>query len=566
MLGLFALAMSAATPPEIPLPPRPAGALKGDAFAASIAALDLAARENAIVAEIRRGNVPAFWRRFVPVKLERAEIYVAPDYLAIGADDDYFLAPVSPATAQRLADELGCRLPTRKMVDAIYQAATLRLAPTPIPPSAAMTTVAVFAAHNELVRQQRQLTLADHPLGELVAGHKKDVVVTPRLATAPGKVAIYGWHRADGTAIQPLFLGHAASWVDYSHGVRLVLRAMRVDDQPTTIDAVLADPQRCASLSDEGPMANPRYVNATDAAALAAAPANETNTELQFETGVRVVVNAPAPLDPHKPVRLILYTAPAGNTIEQTLGRRLAPGDDWHFDIQHIAAQTRWLRERETGVNLVVACIQCAEKSWPTWRRQHADATARIVALVEALRRQFPSPRLVLAGHSAGGSFIFGYLDGVERIPDDVERIAFLDSDYAYDSAKGHDAKLAAWVGDSTHCLCVLAYQDYLALLDGKTFVSEAGGTWGRSQAMLRDLGSRWPFTAETHDGLQHHVALAGRVQFWLKENPEKIIWHTRQVELNGFIHALLVGTPRESQGYAYLGPRVYDRFITSAP
>jgi hypothetical protein len=51
-------------------------------------------------------------------------------------------------------------------------------------------------------------------------------------------------------------------------------------------------------------------------------------------------------------------------------------------------------------------------------------------------------------------------------------------------------------------------------------------------------------------------------VKFFLKENPAKEILHTRQVELNGFIHALLTGTPRENQGYAYLGPRVYDDLI----
>jgi len=41
---------------------------------------------------------------------------------------------------------------------------------------------------------------------------------------------------------------------------------------------------------------------------------------------------------------LILYALPNGNTIEQTKGRRVAEGLDWHFGIQHIAAQTRYLR------------------------------------------------------------------------------------------------------------------------------------------------------------------------------------------------------------------------------
>ena len=555
------LALAVARGADVTLPPRPEQAPKGDAFAARLATLDLAGREAAVVAEVLRGNVPDFWRHFVAVKLdERTAISVAPDYLAVGADDDYFLAPLSPATAQAIADALGCVLPTRKMVDAIYRAAPLKLAPAPIPPSPAMTTAPVFAQHNATVRAQRAAALAAHPLGTLVAGHKKDVVLTPQLADAPGKVAIYGWHKADGTAIQPLYLGHAASWVDYSHGTRLVRRDMMVHGTPTTVDAVLADPKLCVLLSDEGPMRGYRYGSVC---AVIDDQPGEKNAELHLEPGVRVVINSPAQADPAKPTRLVLYALPAGNSIEQTIGRHLAPGDDWHFDIQHIAAQTRWLRAHAGDANLVVAYLQCAEKSFVLWRRAHADNPARTVAVVEALRQQFPAAKLTLASHSAGGTFAFAYLDGVEEIPDDIERIAFLDSDYAYDAAKGHAAKLAAWLAASdTRRLCVLAYQDYLALLDGKTFVSETGGTWGRSQAMRRDLGEKFPFMRTDAAGLQTHTALDGRVKFLLKENPDQAILHTRQVEWNGFIHALLAGTPLENKGYTYLGPRVYDDLI----
>ena len=555
LLVTFARAATA----DIDLPARPADAAGGRAFGERIAPLERDAREAAIEIEIARGNVPAFWRRFVDVTLGDATISVAPDYLCVGADDDYFLVPLTPAVAQRLADRLGCVLPTRKMVDAIYRAAPLQLAPAPIPPSAAMTSVAVFAQHNATVRAQREAALATHPPGTLVAGHKKDVVITARLAGAPGKVAIYGWHRPDGSAIQPLYLGHTADWVDYSHGVRLVRRAMTIGGKPADVATVLADPERCALLSDEGALSEARY-----GAASPRPSAAETAEDLRFEPGVRVVLNSPTRIDAAKPVRLIIYAAPAGNTIEQTLGRRVKPGDDWHFDIQHVAAQTRWLRSRVTDANLVLACVQCDERSFVLWRRKHADHPALIVAIVDALRRRFASPQIVLTGHSAGGGFTFGYLDGVERIPVDIERIAFLDSNYAYDAAKGHDAELARWLGDSAmHRLGVLAYEDHVALLDGKTFVSENGGTWGRSQAMLRDLGKVFPFArADVGGGLQRHTALDGRVEFLLKENPEKAVLHTRQVELNGFIHAMLAGTPQAGQGYVYLGERAYSGWI----
>ena len=47
-----------------------------------------------------------------------------------------------------------------------------------------------------------------------------------------------------------------------------------------------------------------------------------------------------------------------------------------------------------------------------------------------------------------------------------------------------------------------------------------------------------------------------------LKENPEKKIYHTVQVERNGFIQAILSGTPDEGKGYEYLGGRAYTNWI----
>jgi len=51
--------------------------------------------------------------------------------------------------------------------------------------------------------------LATHPLGELVGGDKKDVVISNIIYgyPAPGRVVIYGWHYLSGTPIQPLYNG-----------------------------------------------------------------------------------------------------------------------------------------------------------------------------------------------------------------------------------------------------------------------------------------------------------------------------------------------------------------------
>ncbi len=571
------------------LPERAMDAVPGRVIADRIESLALAEREQAILTEVLSGNVPGFMRRLCPVSVTNVAdgrtnigtFFVTPDYVCVGSDDDALLMPMTPMSAQRLADQLGCMLPTRRMVDAVYRAAEVKLEPAPIAPSPAMTTVPVFMAHNGIVRTQRLERMAGHPPGALVAGHKKDVVISARLDEAPGKVAIYGWHRIGGVPIQPLYLDHGVSWVDYSHGVRLVHQAMRVNGSTTTVAGVLSDPCRAGLLSDEGVVAQPRY--ATDRFEPSGpgerrSPADgvefksggafgERTAEIVIEPGVKVHLNAPAVEDcaSGRPVLLVLYALPNGNTTAQTIGRAPRSGDDWRFDIQHIGAQTRFVRARDTNHTIVTAYLEADTRSWPAWRRQHGDEG--IPGLIASVKGVFPTNRLelVLTGHSGGGSLIFGYLNAIEEIPADIVRIAFLDSNYAFDAARGHATKLARWLESSERrVLCVFAYNDAVALLDGKPFVSAEGGTWGRSQAMLTTLSAFLTFNSRTNDaGLETHWGLDGRVRFLLKENSERKILHTVQVERNGFIHALAIGTPDENRGYEYFGERAYTRWIS---
>ncbi len=64
----------------------------------------------------------------------------------------------------------------------------------------------------------------------LIAGIKKDIVITGKLLhdPKPNRVAIYGWHKLDGNPIQPLYTGHVNWYVDYSHGIRLVYRKIKI--------------------------------------------------------------------------------------------------------------------------------------------------------------------------------------------------------------------------------------------------------------------------------------------------------------------------------------------------
>ena len=91
------------------------------------------------------------------------------------------------------------------------------------------------------------------PLGELLAGHKKDIVLTNKLQGRE-RIAIYGWHRQDGQPIQGLSTVHAARYADYSHGLRLVYGQVCVNGKMKSFYEVLQDPQLAPVLSYEGPI------------------------------------------------------------------------------------------------------------------------------------------------------------------------------------------------------------------------------------------------------------------------------------------------------------------------
>ena len=92
------------------------------------------------------------------------------------------------------------------------------------------------------------------PLGALVSGHKKDVVLTNRLAQRPGQIAIYGWHRGPSAPIQPLSTVHGARYADYSHGIRLVSQTAIVNGKRQAVYDILRDSMLANALSDEGSM------------------------------------------------------------------------------------------------------------------------------------------------------------------------------------------------------------------------------------------------------------------------------------------------------------------------
>jgi hypothetical protein len=241
------------------IPSRPAGGMNGSEFARSIHELQGAQREQLIVEQLKAGNLPDFLRRLVPVhfsqtsgdgKTTTVTLFAMPDYLSIGSNKDFIRIPMGLHAATAIADQFGFILPTKKIVDAIFSQSAFTLKPAPLPAGAQMTSTAYYLTHNKMVRDQR-LALG-YPLGELISGHKKDVVMTNRLAAKQGKVAIYGWHRPSGVPIQPLSTVHGSHYADYSHGIRLISATALLDGQPCSIWTILEDPALAGVLSDEG--------------------------------------------------------------------------------------------------------------------------------------------------------------------------------------------------------------------------------------------------------------------------------------------------------------------------
>lgn len=254
---------------KLKLVSRASDALTGTQVIQNSINLNLEEREAYFFHEINKGNIPDFQRNMVKVSARVSingtyrsiSYYALPDYLAIGSNEDYFLCPMTPVLGQKIADALDCFLPTKKMVDQIWEASKVKMEPQPIPPSDKMTTVPVFKEHNTMVLTQRQTSIAKDALGSLVSGNKKDVIISNLIysAPAPRSVIIYGWHDPTGKNIQPRYSGHSEDYVDYSHGIRLIQNKVYVDDTEMLASDVLKSKELNILLSDEGIVIKPYY-------------------------------------------------------------------------------------------------------------------------------------------------------------------------------------------------------------------------------------------------------------------------------------------------------------------
>lgn len=244
MLSPSVLAQDTAQPPKIELPHLLISqGITGSDFLQQTDSMNYESRQHEAVNRILGGNTPAFLRELVSVKFMNtkkatATIWVTADYMSIGNDHDFLRMPLSMPAAQQIAKAANMYLPTAVIVDSVYAQAHAKLTPIPMTPGDQMRSNDYYRRHNAMI--QKQLEGIEN--GKLIAGHKKDVVVSNRLKERSGRVAIYGWHYAADDPIQPVSTVHSEDYEDYSHGLRLVYPMAEVNGESVNLKELINHP------------------------------------------------------------------------------------------------------------------------------------------------------------------------------------------------------------------------------------------------------------------------------------------------------------------------------------
>ena len=222
-------------------------ALTGHEFIQKVQDMGFWEMEEQTVAQILASNVPSALKKFRKITYKtggyKVEIWVLPDYLAVGNDEDYVRMPMGPLAAQRVADSLYCSLPTTFLSDRIDEVSEGRIDIFPFRPveDRNMKPLCFEDSNNAINALMRAKGLK---FGQFVSGLKKDVVLTTRLENEPEfyrHVAIYGWFHPDGHPQQPLFIRHGNFYSDYSHGIRLIYRTIKINGKEYDLRQVLED-------------------------------------------------------------------------------------------------------------------------------------------------------------------------------------------------------------------------------------------------------------------------------------------------------------------------------------
>lgn len=227
---------------NLSIPERRDDALSGSEFFRLLPNIPGDKRDELIVEQVLQGNVPRFYRDFKEISIAgkncNLTMFVAPDYLSVGSDDDFIRVVISAKAAKKIGDAINCALPTSLISDYIFHMSDLKLSPQTLPPDKTMVLTKAVIDHNQLI--ERQINKKDYTL---LDGIKKDIVLHSSLLRNKNKIAIYGWRYPNGKCIQcPVNAGsHDVSYQDYSQGTRFVAHKMLLDTNEIDIFDLLND-------------------------------------------------------------------------------------------------------------------------------------------------------------------------------------------------------------------------------------------------------------------------------------------------------------------------------------
>jgi hypothetical protein len=204
-------------------------------------------RDDAIMRAIANGEYEVEW---VDLPMGRLTIQVGRDALRVRG----LRVAVSARLWQRIADALGWILPTPRIVDAIAEAATIRIAPHTQAPGPWMGLRAAIVRHHDAVQADVDTATRRGEIG-LIDTVGKAWVLVPGIPAR--RAANYGWH-VGGKPIQPVGFAHDPDHVDYSQTLRPVQDNCTVDGQTARLREIYRRPDLCGLVGLEASLERAR--------------------------------------------------------------------------------------------------------------------------------------------------------------------------------------------------------------------------------------------------------------------------------------------------------------------
>lgn len=216
-------------------------------------------RESAIFTAIADQSIVHDWHVLPLTYRGRKLIFgVSRDALRVGQPGDSVRVTVTARTQAAIADVMGARLLTPRLADIIHCEASVTVPPI----TRTWFADGSMALTRRMVEQSKDVDALVAGASGLVSGACKDWVICNALRS--GKAANYGWHTKASNASPAVTAGlrvwqgvgtaHNLDHVDYSQGVRLVSRAVKVDGIHMDLDDLLRDPDLAGVISHEGPL------------------------------------------------------------------------------------------------------------------------------------------------------------------------------------------------------------------------------------------------------------------------------------------------------------------------